>query len=190
MEKYSFDELKMMYESTEKVTDRRLGTNKTNYSINIAIVVAIGVIWQWAIKNPDYFFSGLLLVIIISGVASVFCSLWIGQIRDFKKLNQAKFEVINEMSRNLTFDSQISESGIKSYIPFDKEWEKLSAINALQEAQKNNVIALKSTNTEYFIPKAFRLIFVLFCIISFLTIILNPTETWEGIQFLLHLKKV
>ena len=31
--RHSFDEFKLYYESTEKVTDRRLDTNRWNYSI-------------------------------------------------------------------------------------------------------------------------------------------------------------
>jgi hypothetical protein len=42
----SFDEFKLYYESTEKVTDRRLETNRWNYSICIATLVAIAAINQ------------------------------------------------------------------------------------------------------------------------------------------------
>lgn len=40
-EKYSFEEFKLIYESAEKVTDRRLQTNRWNYVICIAISSAI-----------------------------------------------------------------------------------------------------------------------------------------------------
>jgi len=34
-QKYSFEEVKMMVASAEKVTERRLSNNKTNYSITL-----------------------------------------------------------------------------------------------------------------------------------------------------------
>ena len=188
MEKYSFEEYKLMYLSTEKVTDRRLTNNKTNYSINIAVLAAIAVIWKWTISNPDYFFCGIILVFILAMFAIFYCSLWVGQITDFKKLNQAKFEVINEMASNLKFDSNNDKDvDIKSYEPFEKEWTKLNSINALQASSSNNLIALKSTNSEYFLPKALRVIFILVASISVLTLILNFEDTWNGIKLLLKI---
>lgn len=49
--KHSFDEFKLYYDSTEKVTDRRLDTNRWNYSICIAILVAIATITNWSLTN-------------------------------------------------------------------------------------------------------------------------------------------
>lgn len=187
-EKYSFEEFKLMYESTEKVTDRRLSNNKLNYTIGVAILVSIGIIWKWSVENEKYFFCGLLLVFLLAGLAALFCSLWIGQIKDFKKLNAAKFDVINEMSNRLYFDCSDTQVDLKSYMPFTKEWEKLLKINALQENHKSNLVVLKSSNTEFFIPIAFRFIFIVVTLASLVTIIINPNQTWQGIQFLLHLK--
>jgi hypothetical protein len=56
--KFSFDEFKLYYESTEKVTDRRLSANTWNYSICIAIIVAIAGIVKWSAGNP-FFYVGL-----------------------------------------------------------------------------------------------------------------------------------
>lgn len=186
--KYSFEEFKLMYESTEKVTDRRLNNNKSNYTICVAILVSLSVIWKWSIDNPKYFFCGLLLAFVLAILAVLFCSLWIGQIKDFKKLNAAKFEVINEMAEELYFDCPNVEVDLKSYKPFVREWEKLSKKDALQEANKSSFIALKSSNTEFFIPKAFRIVFIITVLTSLTTIIINPQATWEGMQSLLHLK--
>jgi len=181
MKKYSFDEYKLVYDSAEKVTDRRLSNNKSNYSISIAILVAIAFVWKWTTDNNEYFFCGTILVLILAGFATVFCSLWIGQITDFKKLNRAKFDVINNMASKLYFENSV----VVSYEPFDKEWKKLIEIDALQAKPKNNIIALKSTNAEYFIPKAFRILFLIIFIISILTILLNLGDTWNGIKLLL-----
>ena len=181
MKKYSFEEYRLIYDSTEKVTERRLSNNKTNYSISIAILVAIAVVWKWTIDNNEYFFCGIILVGIFAGFAMVYCSLWIGQITDFKKLNQAKFEVINKMASNLAFDNE----DIISYEPFDKEWKRLKEIEALQSKANNNIIALKSTKAEYYIPKAFRVLFLIILIVSLITIALNIEDAWNGIKLLI-----
>lgn len=175
-----------MYLSAEKVTDRRLSNNKTNYSISVAVLVAIAVVWKWTITNNVYFFCGILLVFILALFAVFFCSLWIGQIKDFKNLNKAKFEVVNEMAANLRFDSVHDVNiDLKSYEPFKEEWSKLKAIKALQQNSNNNIIALKSTNMEFFIPKALRIVFCLIVAGAILTVLFNLPETWVSIKLLL-----
>jgi len=184
-EKHSIEELLLMVNSAEKVTDRRLGNNKTNYSICIAILVAIAIIWKWSLTNGDYFFGGSIMVLIVSFIAVIFSTLWINQITDFKLLNGAKFDVINEMSKSLVFDSQDKDVNIVSYSPYQKEWEKLEKLKALQT--KNNIVTLKSTNVEYFLPKALRVIFAIIFLVSLLIIALNPIDTWESIKTFIHI---
>jgi hypothetical protein len=157
-QKHSFDEFKLYYDSTEKVTDRRLDTNRWNYSICIAILVAIAVSAKWSLTNPSLIWIGFVAVAVLSGMAILFCLLWIGQIRDFKKLNNAKFAVLNEMAPKLEFHPD-KPGQVVSYRPFDREWKKLSELDALSEIHKSNIVALKSSNLEYFIPKAFVLLF-------------------------------
>ncbi|MFT5875648.1 MAG: hypothetical protein ACI8WT_004642 [Clostridium sp.] len=182
--KYSFDELKLYYESTEKVTARRHETNRWNYSICIATLVAIAYILNWVIKNSKFVFISIICVTILAIMAVLFTSLWINQIKDFKSLNNAKFEIINEVSSNIIF-TNISFNNIttnittnisseaKSFEPFKKEWDKLKELEALQKNSNNHIIALKSSNIEYFIPKCIRIIFILIAIISNVVIIYN-----------------
>lgn len=156
--KLSFDEFKLYYESAEKVTDRRLETNRWNYTVCVAILIAIAVITKWSLSTVTLVLVGLAAVAVLSVMAMLFCVLWVGQIRAFKKLNNAKFEVLNEMAANLEFDLD-KPSILISYRPFEKEWTKLSETNALEEIGKSNIVALKSSNIEYFIPKAFGALF-------------------------------
>ncbi|MEI6544337.1 MAG: hypothetical protein WCL60_12535 [Methylococcales bacterium] len=157
--RHSFDEFKLYYDSTEKVTDRRLDTNRWNYSIGIAILVAIATITNWSLSNPKLLWVGLAADVLLSLMAILFCVLWIGQIRDFKNLNNAKFNVLNEMAPKIEFDTA-NPGTITSFCPFDKEWAKLNELNALQEVGRSNLIALKSSNIEYFIPKTFAALFL------------------------------
>jgi hypothetical protein len=154
--KLSFEEFKLYYESTEKVTDRRLETNRWNYSVCIATLVAIAVLTRWTLAATALIWIGFAAVEILAATAILFCVLWVGQIRDFKNLNNAKFAVLNAMAPNVEFDP----NGVAiSYCPFEKEWNKLTELNALDEVRSSNIVALKSSNIEYFIPKAFALLF-------------------------------
>jgi hypothetical protein len=157
--RYSFDEFKLYYESTERVTDRRLETNRWNYSICIAILVAIATIARWSLTTATLIWVGLAAIVVLDVMAILFCALWVGQIRDFKKLNNAKFTVLNNMAPQIEFDLAHPGS-VGSFCPFDREWKKLNELNALDEVGRSNIVALRSSNIEYFIPKAFAALFV------------------------------
>lgn len=162
--KYSFDEFKIVYESTEKVTDRRLQTNRWNYTICTAVLVAIAGIIKYSVSNEPFFYIGLMVALVLSGMATLFCCLWVGQIKDFKSLNHAKFDVLNEMAPHLEYNPE-HPGVLKPFCPFKKEWDKLEEMKALQEKGKTDFIALKSTNIEYYIPKAFIALFALVVIV-------------------------
>lgn len=177
--KLSFDEFKLFYESTEKVTDRRLDANKWNYSICVATLVAIAGIIDWGLSRPHFLLVAILATVMLCTMAALFCSLWIGQIRDFKKLNNAKFEVLNQMAPQLAFDSSTSDA-VVSYTPFVREWDILQKAEALQEVNSIKLLALKSSKIEYLIPKAFRLLFVCVLLIALLSMIINRVTLFDS----------
>ncbi len=172
--KYSFEEFKLMYESAEKVTGRRLQTNRWNYTICVAVLVAIAGVIKYSVGNMSFFYIGLVSVLVLSGIAILFCCLWVGQIRDFKSLNHAKFDVLNQMAQNVEYDPN-HPGMITPFCSFEKEWNKLQEVKALQEEGKTNFIALKSTNIEYYIPKAFIAVFA--CIIIVTCIFILPKRS-------------
>jgi hypothetical protein len=183
----SFDEFKLIYESAEKVTDRRLAKNSQNYSISVGVVLALAVIVNWSISNPQYKYAGFTLVFALSVMASVYANLWLKQIIDFKSLNSAKFEVLNEMAPLLKFNLEVDEDKkIISYEPFKREWEILQSMNALQTTGKQGLKALKSTNEELFVPNAFSIIFISTALISIFTIFCNLNkfiDSWKTLLF-------
>ena len=168
--KVAFDEFKLFYDSTEKVTDRRLEANRWNYSICVAILGAIATIISWSIDKPEFLIMGLATIVLLAGMASLYCTLWIGQIRDLKELNNAKFSVLNEMAPFVAFGDG-SNKDIVSFKPFEKEWTALQKAKIAQEVNSMNIIALKSSNIEYLIPKVLRAMFILI-------IIAAPIEGW------------
>lgn len=155
----SFEEFKLYYESAERVTERRLSANTWNYSLCVAIVVAVAVTINWTVSHQPFFYVGLVGVIVLCAMAALFCSLWMGQIDDFKLLNNAKFKVLNQMAPHIEFD--IARPGsAKSFCPFEKEWQVLQDVKAAVAISQHKIVALKSSNIEYFIPKAFRIVFL------------------------------
>lgn len=174
--KYSYDEFKLYYDSTEKVTDRRLDTNRWNYTICTGILIAIAIITKWGTSNQILLWVAISADIILSLMAILFCALWIRQILDYKHLNNAKFEILNQMSPMLEFD-RTGPDRIQSFSPFSKEWTILTKQNAVQEMHKTSIIALKSSNIEFFIPKAFAALYSLIIVgISIIIIVYWPPQ--------------
>jgi hypothetical protein len=173
--KFSFEEYKLYYESAEKVTDRRLETNRWNYSICISILVAIAALSKWSFGSATYFWLGICSVLILCIMAFLFCSLWIRQIEDFKSLNNAKFHILNEMAPNLEFDLSHPNEVI-SNSPFEKEWKKLEQSKSIESFSNLKIVALQSSGMEHFIPKSFRILFVfIFLFLLAFSIINNNT---------------
>lgn len=170
--KVAFDEFKLFYESAEKVTDRRLAANRWNYSICIVILGAIAVIISWSLGKPSFLITGLVAVVLLSGMAALYCSLWIGQIRDLKELNNAKFTVINDMANYLSFGDGSNEKLI-SFKPFEKEWKALKSAKIAEGVKSIGIVALRSSNIEYLVPKAFRVLFMLIMLAA-------PFEAWRN----------
>jgi|SRR5215510_2194196 len=81
------------------------------------------------------------------------------------------------MAPVVEFDTQ-NPGSLVSYCPFEKEWKKLSDLKALDEVRNSNIIALKSSNIEYFIPKAFACVFVGVLLVLVLVVATNwpPTK--------------
>jgi|SRR6185295_13155911 len=154
----SFEEFKLYYESTEKVTDRRLETNRWNYSTCSAILVAVAALVKWGVTSTELRWVAVGAVLFLCITALLFCQLWLAQIRDFKRLNNAKFEILNQMAPLLDLD--LSAPGrVSSYRPFEREWECLKEEGAVDKLKHLKLLALKSSHMEQFIPRAFQLVF-------------------------------
>src|SRR5204862_6886216 len=65
---------------------------------------------------------------------------------------------LNRMATLLAFDSSGS-SPVRSVQPFAQEWQRLQDKGAVNKVRKLNLLALKSSHMEQFIPRAFQLVF-------------------------------
>ena len=151
----------MFYESTERVTDRRIALNKYNYTASAATLAAIAFVFQWSESHDKFMIYGVMLIGAFSLSGFMFCTAWIGQLDYFKNLNTSKFNVINQISRNIIF----SESKTESFKPFEKEWEEVKSLKKKGIEKGEWDIFLKTSNIEYgtnaekILPNSFRVIF-------------------------------
>jgi hypothetical protein len=91
-----FEQYKMLIESIEKTSDRRLLANNTFIAINSAIFTLIGLTFQIESLNKDASFRMLLSIIGIL-ISIIFFFL----IRSYKQLNSGKFIVVHEIEDHL-----------------------------------------------------------------------------------------
>jgi len=115
----------------------------------------------------------VIAIVILAGMGVLLCSLWIGQIRDFKDLNSAKFEVLNMMAPLIRFGA---DQTLVSARPFEQEWSILDKKKATREVDTMEIVALRSSNAELLVPRAFRWLFALITAASIITTVVNwPT---------------
>ncbi len=131
------EQYKLHAEISDKVSTRRLDTNKYFLSINALLVTAIGLMSeQDSILSVDAFWR---VVVAFSGF--LMCILWWSMIRSFKSLNRAKFQVINAIER---------------YLPsagFLSEWDFIERLDGKEKHRE-------MTTIEIWIPAVFGCIYI------------------------------
>ena len=185
---YNFEEFKVYYESTERVSDRRIATTRWNYSVGVAVLGGVALLIKLALENDTFFALGLLAAAFVSTIAAIFSYLWLRQIDDFKSLNNAKFEVLNAMAPNIRFPRE-SDGGsrtqpMQSYEPFRREWEHLQQAKSVVKVRgsKLNLTALSASNIERFIPKCFLLLFGAASVVSLTIGISNISDLYDSLR--------
>lgn len=114
---HKLEQYKIFVNSAEKVSDRRLNSNKFFITINSLIVTLLGIF----IEKSSFF----MLVISIVGI--VISVLWIKSIINYSELNSVKFKIINEI-----------EDDLPLYL-YKKEWDilgKNKKYNTLSKTEK------------------------------------------------------
>lgn len=107
------------------VSQRRDNMNNIFSTLNLAIMAAVSITWD--IKS---------LFILIAGI--IICILWMLNIRNYKLLNTAKFNVINSIEEKLPS------------APFKDEWQFL----------KNSKKYMDSTTLERILPITFIILYI------------------------------
>lgn len=107
------------------ISQRRDNMNNIFITLNLAIMAAVSITWD--IKS---------LFILIAGIT--ICILWMLNIRNYKLLNTAKFNVINSIEEKLPL------------APFKDEWQFL----------KNSKKYMDSTTLERILPITFIILYI------------------------------
>jgi len=130
------EQYKVLVESAERVSVRRQAANTINISFNTLLLAAYALVGQTAPSNaerrPLDAWHALVLIVGVAG-----CLNWWTQIKSYRALNAAKFEIIHEIERRLP-----------ARVFYD-EWELL----------KRNKYA-QLTNVESLIPGIFGVLYV------------------------------
>jgi hypothetical protein len=173
----SFEEFRLYYESTERVTDRRLATNRWNHSVCVAILLAIAVTVKSASDSSSFVFVGVCAVVLLAVMAALFCTYWLGQISDWKALNEAKFAVLNRMAPRIAFYVADQKTDARSFDPFAREWEALKrtegALQNVRTKKRKTLLALRSSGAELFMPRAWRALFIAIAVATVATAVAN-----------------
>lgn len=110
---------KLMVEMADRVSERRAQSNKFYISIISSIFVFSSLISLLEIET-DYLLMSFFL---IASLNIILCFIWIITIDSYKKLNKAKYKVIQQMEDSLEFKCYQIEEGYLNdikYIQFTK----------------------------------------------------------------------
>lgn len=146
-----------MYESTERVSDRKVAFNRANSSLCMAIIAGQAVAASWTLDKDVIDILASVSLLFVSLLGFIFCLYWRSQLQAFKNLNSAKFKVLQEMSNHVAFPDY-RERSIKSYNPFEREYEIMEQAKALRVTEGRR-IALSSFS-ENLVPASFLAFFV------------------------------
>jgi hypothetical protein len=150
----AFEEYRMYYESTERIIERRLALNRTNISLCLLAAASLGIILAWSYDKNDISHLAVIAASIISLLGALFCRWWARQIVSFKDLNAAKFKVLSAMAPKVVFPG--ASGAVKSFSPFDREWEELNKMGGLREYK----LGYARKTSELIIPRSFMFIYL------------------------------
>lgn len=160
-----FDEYQMFFESAERVTDRRINLNRTNYTICVAIITGVAFVGSWGLNQtePQLRMFVFAVIAFVSAASVILCMGWLRQITDLKTLNNAKFEVLNRMASELQLIKYSGEP-VPSFQPFEKEWDIITRSKGTTKILGFH--ALKGSTVEYVLPRSFMFLFFLIMVFS------------------------
>ena len=91
-----FEQYKLFIDSVEKTSDRRQQANNYFIAINTALISIIGLSFQVKVFDNVTWLKSLIALLGI-----IICVIFWFLIRSYKQLNTGKFEVINEIEKQL-----------------------------------------------------------------------------------------
>lgn len=155
------DIYKTAVEMADRVSARRMAANGFFLTLNTTLVTILGFMYGQLADDKR------AVLIFMSAVGIVMAFAWFFAIRSYKRLNKAKYEVINEIETELP------------YKIFTDEWKKLKGDTTDEpKGWRKPWVAFKDrytdlTNIEGIVPIVFGLIYVLVMVGALLRIIIK-----------------
>jgi hypothetical protein len=174
------EEYQLLFETTERVIDRRVALNSWNYGVCVAILASMGLVIDRAVTQPGLLGPALAWVAVASCTGLALSWYWRARILDLKALNTAKFEVLNAMAPNVDFGRPNNTSAE----PFRREWVLLDEAKKLRRgASRRGFVGLaskvlNSSGAETLLPTLFAVLFFLAIVYTTLVSALH----WESIR--------
>ena len=91
-----FEQYKLLVESAEKVSEKRMGANNYFLTINTALISLTGLLSISKILTSNSNFIRL-----VSGFGLLICIIWFLIVLSYKQLNSGKYKVIHNLERRL-----------------------------------------------------------------------------------------
>lgn len=174
--RYSFEEFRMMYESTEKISERKIAFTRANTTTCIAIIAGQGLAASWGYDKAGISDIVAAVILFISALGVVFCLYWHGQLWTFKQLNDAKFKVLKEMADYVVFPDY-KERKIRSMSPFEREYAHYKASGGLTSVR--GLVLPKANFAETIVPYSFLAFYVLTALLALVWIGQHVEVTWR-----------
>lgn len=134
-----FEQYKLAVEMSDHISSRREGTNRIYISVHTALSGFLAMQSNLGIFQVVVFLCGIILSIV-----------WKNNIKSYKTLNSAKFQVINKIEEKLP------------YKVFGDEWEILKQG---KDVQTHRIL----TDSEKWLPTTFLLLYLLLFVTMFVT---------------------
>jgi hypothetical protein len=91
-----YDQYKLMFQSSEKISEQRIRNNNFYLTYNTIISTIIFSLIEFKmISIESYLLMGILLILCLSNF------IWVLNLKYYRNLNEAKFKIINRMENKL-----------------------------------------------------------------------------------------
>ena len=174
---YSFEEFKMMYESTECVSDRKIAFMRNNSQLCVAIIAGQGIAASWSFENREVEWVIAFTIMVIGTLGVFFCRYWSTQLAHLIALNAAKFDVLEEMANYVVFPDY-KQRTIRSKNPFFREYQIME--DKKKVVQKGDRKTPTAAEAEKEVPRGFLLFFALSVAFSAVWLASEIIQLWSN----------
>jgi hypothetical protein len=158
------EQYKMMFESTQKVTEQRLTVNNLFFTLTASIISVAAIVG----KTFEFSVTGTIGMLLLTILALIVTYYWEKLINSYGRLNTGKFKVIDKIEKQLRTNM------------FEDEWKILL----------NDVKYESNTETEKNIVKNFRMVIYVVVVAELVYLIVLFLKNWASISIVSILGKL